>query len=73
MRLTFLPVGMYVYHMHAVPAETTRGHSLLLELELLTESCELSCGCWELNPGPLEGQPVLFTAEPFPQPHVASV
>ena len=22
------------------------------------------CGCWELNPGPLEEQPVLLTTEP---------
>ena len=23
----------------------------------VTDSCELPCGCWELNPGPLEEQP----------------
>jgi hypothetical protein len=28
------------------------------------DSCELPCGCWELNPGPLEEQSVLSTAEP---------
>ena len=27
----------------------------------VTDSCELPCGCWGLNPGPLEGQPVLLT------------
>ena len=26
--------------------------------------CDLPYGCWELNPGPLEEQPVLLTAEP---------
>ena len=26
--------------------------------------CTLSCGCWELNPGPLEEQPVLSMVEP---------
>jgi hypothetical protein len=26
----------------------------------IVDSCELSCGCWELNPGPLEEQPVLL-------------
>ena len=37
-----------------------------------SDSCELPCGCWELNPGPLEEQSVLLTAEPFLQPpHVA--
>ena len=30
----------------------------------LTNSCELLCGCWELNSGPLEGHPLLLTAEP---------
>jgi hypothetical protein len=30
-----------------------------LELELLTLT-DLPCGCWELNLGPLEKQPVLF-------------
>jgi hypothetical protein len=30
----------------------------------VTDSCELSCGCWELNSSPLEEQPVLLTAEP---------
>ena len=24
---------------------------------------ELTCGCWELNPGPLQEQPVLLTTE----------
>ena len=29
-----------------------------------TNSCELPCGCWESNPGPLEEQPVFLTVEP---------
>ena len=32
------------------------------------DSCELSYGCWELNPGPLEEQPVFLTSEPSLQP-----
>jgi hypothetical protein len=32
------------------------------------DSCELPCGCWGLNSGPLEEQPILLTAEPFLQP-----
>jgi hypothetical protein len=31
----------------------------------LTDDCELPCGCWELNQGPVEDHPVLLTAEPF--------
>ena len=34
----------------------------------VTGSCESPCGCWESSPGPQEGQPVLLTAEPSPQP-----
>ncbi|CAO2613549.1 hypothetical protein LEMLEM_LOCUS16128 [Lemmus lemmus] len=30
----------------------------------VTDSCELPCGCWELNPGPREEQSVLLTTEP---------
>ena len=31
------------------------------------DTCELPCGCWELNPGPLEEQLVLLTTNPFLQ------
>jgi hypothetical protein len=34
----------------------------------ITDGCEPPCGCWELNPGPLEEQSVLLTAEPSLQP-----
>ena len=30
----------------------------------VTDSSELPCGCWELNPGPVEEQPGLLTPEP---------
>lgn len=30
----------------------------------VTDSCELPCGCWELNMDSLEEQPVLLTIEP---------
>ena len=36
----------------------------------VTESCELPCGCWDLNPGPLEEQPVFLSAESSLQPKV---
>ena len=32
--------------------------------DLITDSCEPTCGCWELNSGLLEEQSVLLTAEP---------
>jgi hypothetical protein len=37
----------------------------------ITDGCKLPCGCWELNSGPLEEQPVLLTAEPTLQPRRA--
>ena len=30
---------------------------------LITDGCEPPCGCWELDSGPLEEQPVLLTSE----------
>jgi hypothetical protein len=38
--------------------------------DLITDGCEPPCGCWELNSGPLEGQPLLLTSEPALQPNV---
>jgi hypothetical protein len=57
---------MYVLH-------TRRGHGTTWDYmcrTIVTDDCEWLYGCWELNPGLLEGQPVLFTAEPFLQPLV---
>ena len=34
----------------------------------VTAGCELSCGCWESNLGPLEKQPVCSSTEPSLQP-----
>lgn len=39
-----------------------------LELEL-TDGCQLSCGCWELNPNPRRTANVIKTAELALQPH----
>ncbi|GAB1299023.1 Bifunctional epoxide hydrolase 2 [Apodemus speciosus] len=36
--------------------------------DLITGGCEPPCGCWELDSGPLEEQPVLLTTEPSLQP-----
>ncbi|XP_060240758.1 E3 ubiquitin-protein ligase NEDD4 isoform X1 [Meriones unguiculatus] len=35
----------------------------------VTDGCEPPCGCWELNPGSLEEEHVLFTTEPCLQSH----
>lgn len=34
----------------------------------VVDSCEPPRGCWELNPAPLEEQPVLLISEPSLQP-----
>ena len=34
----------------------------------VTDNCKLPCGCWELNSGPLEEQPMLLTVESSFQP-----
>lgn len=34
----------------------------------VTDSCKMTCGCWELNWGPQKEQPVLLTAEQSLQP-----
>jgi hypothetical protein len=31
----------------------------------VTDNCELPCGCWELNLGPLDEQSVFLTVEPL--------
>jgi hypothetical protein len=38
--------------------------------DLITDGCEPSCGCWDLNSGPSEEQSMLLTAEPSLQPHL---
>lgn len=34
----------------------------------VTDGCEPLCGSWELNPGSVEEQPVVLTAEPSTAP-----
>jgi hypothetical protein len=36
--------------------------------DLVTDGCEPSCGCWDLNSVPLEEQSVLLTTKPSLQP-----
>jgi hypothetical protein len=48
---------VYRQHVCAVPKEARRGHQIPSETGV-TDACELPGGCWELNLGPLEPQPV---------------
>jgi hypothetical protein len=52
----------YFMSIEVFPARTSVRLSEPLELELLS-GCEPPCGCRELNPRPLEEQPVLLTTE----------
>jgi hypothetical protein len=36
----------------------------------VTDSCELLCCCWGLDPGPLEEEPMFLNAEPSLQPRL---
>lgn len=49
-----------VPHRHLVPEKKASIRSPETEV---ADNCELSCGSWELNLGPLEEQPMLSTAE----------
>jgi hypothetical protein len=57
---------MSIHHVCAMPSEARRG--CLSPGTGVANSCELPCGWQELNPGPLQEQVVLLTAEPSPQP-----
>ena len=60
----FLTFIYYVYNILSVfmPACQKR------EPDPITDGCEPTCGCWKLDSGPLEEQPMLLTSEPCLQP-----
>ena len=64
----FLMFYFYFMCMGVVPASVWGSDPLELELQTPYGRAKLPCGCWELNPGPLEEQPVLLTTEPSLQP-----
>jgi hypothetical protein len=60
---------MSVYHAHAWCPERPEEGVEFPRIGVIA-GCELPCGCWGLNPGPLEEQPVLLTAKPLFQSRV---
>ena len=55
--LDVLPACMSVYNIHVwCPRRPVEGDRY--PGTGAADSCELSCGCWELNLGPLEEQPL---------------
>lgn len=57
-----LSAGMYVHHIYAVPTEG--GQGVRYSVTGVTGCSEPSCGCWDLNLGPLQEQSVILTSEP---------
>ena len=50
----------YIPRVRLVPKRTQEG--IGSPGTRIKDGCEQSCDCWELNPGPLEGNPVLLTS-----------
>ena len=65
------PRFIYLFYVYEYTVADFR-HSRRGLLDPITDGCELPCGCWELNTGPLEEQLVLLTSEPSLQPQMAS-
>lgn len=63
--MDILPACMYMYGTHVLQKSEENIRS---PGTIITGDCELLCGCWELNPGPLQELQVPLTAEPTPQP-----
>ena len=57
-----LPACMSEHHIHTMPIEAYRGN--VSPGIGVPDSCELSCGCWELNQSLLEEQSVFLTTKP---------
>lgn len=54
-----LPACMFMHHIHAVSMQGRREH-IIYHLVGVIDSCELPCGCWELDQGSLQKQPVFL-------------
>jgi hypothetical protein len=52
---------MNIYHMHALSREATL--DVRSPIYAVAGSCQLPCGCWELNVGPLREQSMLLITE----------
>jgi hypothetical protein len=59
--LLFIYLFIYLLYMSALSAYTPACQKTASDP--ITDGCEPPCGCWDLNSGPLEEQPVLFITE----------
>lgn len=60
----------FMYHMNTWCPQS-QGNTIRCSGTRVADSCNLSGGCWELNPGPLEKQPVLNHRAFSPAPYVS--
>ena len=63
MCMSLLPEWMSVHHVCAMPMRPEEGDRF--PRTGVTDSVSPPCRCWGLDPGPLEEQPVLLTADFF--------
>ena len=61
--------GSLSFPLHPYRGQKKASGSPDLELHMV----ELSCGCWELNLGPLKEQPLLLPGEPPPQTKIFTI
>jgi hypothetical protein len=68
--LSLFKISIYLFYVR----EYIHGHCLQTHqkraMDPITDGCEPPCGCWDLNSGPLEEQPVLLAAEPSLQSRI---
>ena len=60
----FLKKGLFIICKYCSCLQTLQKRAS----DLIMNGCELPCGCWDLNSGPLEEQSVFFPAKPSHQP-----
>ena len=60
---------LFIYHVYRIlPGYMPAGQKMAPNI--IIDGYKLPCGCWELNSGPPEDQPMLLTSEPALQPQM---
>jgi hypothetical protein len=60
----FMYLFIYLFHVYVFAYMNVGQEEDCRSLE---PTCEPSCGCWKLNPGPLQEEQMLLAADPSPQ------
>jgi hypothetical protein len=56
--MLFLKIYLFIYLFYVYEYTVAVIRHLKRATDPITDGCELPCGCWELNSGPLEEQSV---------------